>query len=416
MSDLQATVAEGKRVFFALFAVASAAVYASAQQSRRRREAECKKREQLMLSPEVLRRESIDHLMKSGACLDNLLTYNPDAKPPKGFPANVYRDHQLAATACTRGGTFNELPASLAYQIFTYCEYHDVVKCQMTCKKWRTFLSPLRLDRAFLKRCAWRGYDEHVRGHTWFAIAQTKPVTSKRRKMYASLLEQKSPVNDEIERDVGRTLIHYAAIGNEQDAVSLLSNLLKAYAVHDPEVGYTQGMNFVAAFFLTKLPELDAYFLYYDIMVSSKFEIRSLFTKGLPGLKLRQFQFQRLFEWHLPQLAEHFAQQLITADMFVTEWYMTLFTYRAIPPETTARIWDMFLVDGWKVLHRVAIAILELSAATLLDQDFEGIIQYLKFLPDQGIFQPRLLLSHAQEIKITNRSLHRLTVQFYQPR
>lgn len=227
----------GKKVFFALVAVASAAVYASSQLAKRKKEADRKKREEYLIAQSPQRRESLEHLMKSGVHLESLMAYKPELKGPKGFQPAYYEEHQLTAVASSSSTSVfrSTLPASLAYDIFTFCEYHDVVKCQSVCKNWRMFLAPLKLDRTYLKSCARRGFPDHIRGHTWYSIAQAKPVTAKKRNMYASLLEQKSPIADEIERDVGRTLIHYTAIGNEEDAVALLTNLLKAYAIHDEE-------------------------------------------------------------------------------------------------------------------------------------------------------------------------------------
>ncbi len=101
---------------------------------------------------------------------------------------------------------------------------------------------------------------------------------------------------------------------------------------------------------------------------------------GLPSLKVCQYQFQRFLEFFLPRLAEHFERSdvactrlpeavgadrrhrlQIPPELYATEWFMTLFTYRGIPLSCAARIWDVFLVDGWKAVHRVALAILYLS-------------------------------------------------------
>ena len=46
--------------------------------------------------------------------------------------------------------------------------------------------------------------------------------------------------------------------------------------------------------------------------------------------------------------------------------------------------WDWLMLDGQKTLHRVSLAILKLAEETLLMYDFEGIVYYLKNLPDEG--------------------------------
>ena len=47
--------------------------------------------------------------------------------------------------------------------------------------------------------------------------------------------------------------------------------------------------------------------------------------------------------------------------------------------QTLLRIWDCFLVEGTKVLHRFSIAILKIYEAILMEQqDTIGILRYLK--------------------------------------
>lgn len=70
---------------------------------------------------------------------------------------------------------------------------------------------------------------------------------------------------------------------------------------------------------------------------------------------------------------------------------MTLFTYSSFPRRYPLldRLWDCMLVGrGLKYMLRVALSILYLSQGTLLECDFEGIIFYLKYLPDDGILNP----------------------------
>jgi len=330
------------------------------------------------------------------------------AKPPKGFQADFHAQRGLIASV----GHWHKLTPAICYQIFSYCDVSEVCRMQRVCRAWRGFMPPLLHDRAYLKPCARRGFAENVRGGAWRVLAETKAPDALKRAEFWELVAQQSDRREEIERDIERTLIHYGAFDTDEEAVQALNEMLQAYAVHDADVGYTQGLNFVAAFLLTKLPLVDAYWLMYTLMLSPRFHLRALYLHGLPGLKLCQFQFQQLFQLYHPRLADHFERHGVVADLYTTEWFMTLFTYRAIPPETSARIWDMFLSEGWKAIHRAGLAILSISERTLLLYDFEGIIQYLKFFPDQGVFDANLLIAAACDFKVTNRMLQKLSDRF----
>lgn len=330
-------------------------------------------------------------------------------KAPAGFQAALYERDQLTANV----GDWRSLTsAKLCYDIFSFCDLSDVVKCQRVCKSWKCFLGPLLRDHRYLKHCARSGFVDAKRGGSWRVLAGARTPDALKRAEFWELAEQHSDRREEIERDIARTLIHYDAFATEEEAIQALNGVLQAYSVHDSDVGYTQGLNFVAAFLLMRLPIEDAYWLLYTLMVSPRFHLRVLYLHGLPGLKVCQFQFQQLFQLHHPRLAAHFEKHGVVADLYTTEWFMTLFTYRAIPPETSARIWDTFLADGWKAIHRAGLAILSISEHTLLQYEFEGIVQYLKFFPDQGIFDAELLVNTACYFKVTNRMLQKLSDRF----
>ena len=72
------------------------------------------------------------------------------------------------------------------------------------------------------------------------------------------------------------------------------------------------------------------------------------------------------------------------------------------------------MLDGQKTLHRVSLAILKLAEETLLMYDFEGIVYYLKNLPDEGILQPDMLLGMALTFTVTNRMLRGLEREYFE--
>jgi hypothetical protein len=53
--------------------------------------------------------------------------------------------------------------------------------------------------------------------------------------------------------------------------------------------------------------------------------------------------FDVLFLEHLPALHAHFASIGVSSDMYLLDWFITLFT-RSLPLDVAARVWDAFLV------------------------------------------------------------------------
>jgi hypothetical protein len=213
-----------------------------------------------------------------------------------------------------------------------------------------------------------------------------------------------------INKDVPRTRNHYHAFNDNKRADELLKAMLIAYAVHDPEVGYCQGMNFVAAFLLCKFngdPVL-AYAAFYSVLNSETVNLRVFFMKNLSGVLICQEQFQQLLRRHLPKLHLHFQIHEFLLGVF-TEWFMTIFIARGYSDELISRIWDLILIDGHKAILRVALAIMYRSQRHVLRCDsFESIYLYFKQEERKIELDPDTLIGIATKFKVTNSLLRRM--------
>jgi hypothetical protein len=68
-----------------------------------------------------------------------------------------------------------------------------------------------------------------------------------------------------------------------EELIEKLGNVLSCYCLHDTELGYCQGMNFVAAYLLQHLSEQDSYWLYYKVMQDSAWNLRRFYMNDLHG-------------------------------------------------------------------------------------------------------------------------------------
>lgn len=67
-------------------------------------------------------------------------------------------------------------------------------------------------------------------------------------------------VRDDIEKDVSRTFPEHAMF-HSREGLGALRKLLFAYALHNPEVGYCQSLNFIAGMMLLFMDQEDAFWL-----------------------------------------------------------------------------------------------------------------------------------------------------------
>jgi hypothetical protein len=153
-----------------------------------------------------------------------------------------------------------------------------------------------------------------------------------------------------------------------------LRRILYAYSVYDPDVGYCQGMNFIAGLFLTFLPEEESFWMLVAVMNEEPYNMRSMFLENMSGTHKALYIVDKLIKRYLPKLSRYFQRENIEVSMFATQWIMTVFS-STFPFELVARV---FLVEGWKVVYRVVIALLSQASSDLMELTMEEIFDYFR--------------------------------------
>lgn len=88
------------------------------------------------------------------------------------------------------------------------------------------------------------GIPSALRGTVWRLLTKTGGDEGLQ-EVYMALLKQASVYEKAITRDLHRTFPHHPYFQSHQGQESLF-NVVKAYSLYDPEVGYCQGLAFVA--------------------------------------------------------------------------------------------------------------------------------------------------------------------------
>lgn len=191
-----------------------------------------------------------------------------------------------------------------------------------------------------------------------------------------------------------------------------LYNICKAYSVYDEEIGYCQGLSFVAAVLLLHMPEEEAFCLFIKLMYD--YRVRDMFKDSFSDLQLKYYQLTRLVEELLPDLSAHFKDLGVEVHMYATQWFLTVFTAK-FSLCTAYQILDVFLSEGHNVLFHIAIGILKLCKKDLLDCDFEDAMRYFRVDVPRNFDTERSaahLVSVAMRMKITEKKLKRYEADY----
>eukprot|EP00011_Vannellida_sp_DIVA3-517-6-12_P005786 CAMPEP_0114628378 /NCGR_PEP_ID=MMETSP0168-20121206/12790_1 /TAXON_ID=95228 ORGANISM="Vannella sp., Strain DIVA3 517/6/12" /NCGR_SAMPLE_ID=MMETSP0168 /ASSEMBLY_ACC=CAM_ASM_000044 /LENGTH=462 /DNA_ID=CAMNT_0001839759 /DNA_START=174 /DNA_END=1562 /DNA_ORIENTATION=- len=255
-----------------------------------------------------------------------------------------------------------------------------------------------------------KGIPDRLRGEMWKKLLNTDALVAQNPKRFSELLTQSSPDEAQIQRDIHRTFPEHVFF-QERGGLgqTALYDALKAYSIHNPQVGYCQGMGFIIATFLLYMTAEEAFYLLACII--DKFDMSGLFMPGFPSLMKCFYIHEQLLLGCMPRLYAHLEAQMVSASMYATKWYTCLYTI-SLPFNFVVRVWDVLLVNGFDVIYRVALAILKFLQKDLLKLDFEGIMERLRNLDKYLTDMPDEFISQVMEFKLSSKRIQKISKDF----
>ncbi|KAM3869818.1 TBC1 domain family member 2B [Diretmus argenteus] len=205
--------------------------------------------------------------------------------------------------------------------------------------------------------------------------------------------DKPNPASKQIELDLLRTLPnnkHYASPSAE--GIQKLRNVLMAFSWRNPDIGYCQGLNRLAAIALLYLDQEEAFWCL--IAIVEVFMPRDYYTKTLLGSQVDQRVFKDLMSEKLPRLHAHFEQHKVDFSLITFNWFLVVFV-DSVVSEILFKIWDAFLFEGPKIMFRFALALFKYKEEEFLKlQDSTTIFKYLRYFT-RTILDSRKLMNIA---------------------
>jgi hypothetical protein len=155
------------------------------------------------------------------------------------------------------------------------------------------------------------------------------------------------------------------------------------YAKFNTSVGYCQGMAYIAALLLMHMTnEEDVFWSILTIFDSEKYLAR-FYDSKLSRMQTCGEIFSLLLKDRQTKLAQHLDSLSIHPLMYITSWFMCLFT--TLPCwDTVLTICDLIFLEGYQCLFCGALAILEVCSDELLAMDrIEAILPFIQKLPSR---------------------------------
>ena len=265
-----------------------------------------------------------------------------------------------------------------------------------------------------LKERTRKGIPEGMRGLAWIRIAGIRELKYGREYLYKHLLSKINNPNfidqkeeDVIIRDLHRTfpknMIFNIKLGEGQRS---LFRILMCFGAYNRNTGYVQGMGFLAALFLSYMDEENSFWMLLSLFKNYKLE--DIYYKEFPGLRKRLFILMKLIEKFMPKIYEKLIEYNIYPTMYASQWFFTCFA-NCLPFNVVVRIFDCYLLEGEKIIFRIALALFKLKEKEILNEHtFESIMEILRNAT-RGVINEEELLKIAFDF-----SLSRNDIRYYE--
>ncbi|XP_035375610.1 TBC1 domain family member 14 isoform X2 [Electrophorus electricus] len=261
---------------------------------------------------------------------------------------------------------------------------------------WHTLRSSRRVRDLW-----WQGVPPSVRGRVWrlaigndlnithelfnICLARAKEKCSAAPTTAISTADTGSSHADReaslelIKLDISRTFPSLCIFQQGGPYHDVLHSVLGAYTCYRPDVGYVQGMSFIAAVLILNMDTAETFIAFANLLNKP---CQMAFYRVDHSLMLTYFAaFEVFFEENLPKLFAHFKSNSLTPDIYLIDWIFTLYS-KPLPLDLACRVWDVFCRDGEEFLFRTALGLLRLYEDVLTHMDFIHIAQFLTRLPE----------------------------------
>lgn len=234
------------------------------------------------------------------------------------------------------------------------------------------------------------------------------------KKIYSKYIKQtldKEKSINLIDLDIERTFPYMGVFKKDSQLGENLREILRIFVVARPDIGYVQGLSYIAATLLLQMDKFQAFVCFMNIILSPN--ILPFYLLDEENIKKRLDLFNDIFKINLPDLFDHFKEIDILPEHYLLEWFMTLYT-RKIYIDLAFRIWDIYMIEGIICLYKCAIVIFSIHQKEYLQMEFADVMNHWKNLETYKYNEDKFIKS-MNEVKFNDKimdKIHQLNEEY----
>ena len=197
--------------------------------------------------------------------------------------------------------------------------------------------------------------------------------------------------------------------------------VLKVFAYKNQKIKYCQGLNFLAGFILFMHQDESHTFMFMSRIIE-KYEMEEIYVKNVPLLKVYFYKMDCIIMKNFPEIGTLFRNEGVNSSLFSTNWILTIFAHSLQhakddkPSPMLLKIWDYFLLDGWKAIFKVSLFILNELKSIIMESSFEKIVDLFAKVSKAELLHDEVsaekFQKNYQNIKVTRSELKEMENEY----
>ena len=164
----------------------------------------------------------------------------------------------------------------------------------------------------------------------------------------------KSLYHEIIQKDISRTFPNDKTF--DKTKKNKLFRILTCYSNFNSNIGYAQGLNFLAASSLYIFEKEEEVFLFIDALIN-KLELYNNLGIENKNLLYKMKYFSLLLNKYVPEIVNYLKSKLLNHEFFSAGWIITLFS-NTMDKKKLFICWGFMIIFGWKFFFAFIIQVL----------------------------------------------------------
>ena len=206
--------------------------------------------------------------------------------------------------------------------------------------------------------------------------------------------------------DMDRTFTYYKdKISDDKITYKNVTLLMKLFQQYRPDIGYTQGMIYIATVLYQYYSEYESFKLFCNLVLCNNF-VFDLYKFDLEKIKVYNTIIWTVIQKKCPSLSKKLIALQVNTEAIVVDWQFTMYT-RAFPIDIVRHIWDIIFCQGDAYIVKLSIALLMCQEKHVTSSSLDSINVFRKKSYDVSLKE---ILTNLNKLKQSQKEFNEIVL------